>query len=71
MEITCWLIPGWVTPENVQAWIQHPPSAVAPGWGMAYRRNPATGEVETELWLWAQEAAPERGEGVEAPASGA
>lgn len=71
MRIACWRTPGWVAVRDLLIWFRHPPSAETPGWGVAYRRNTDTGEVETELWLWAEVVAPEPGEGPEAPRSDA
>ncbi|PSR22689.1 MAG: hypothetical protein C7B45_05700 [Sulfobacillus acidophilus] len=46
------ILPGWVHRSALQRLIGSPPSTDTPGWGLAYRLNPATGEVETEWWQW-------------------
>lgn len=71
MRITCWRTPGWVAVRDVLAWIERPPSAGAPGWSLAYRRHPTTGEVETELWVWVDDSGPAGGGGSADPGPGA
>lgn len=47
-----WRTPGWVSPTELADWTAPPLTADAPGWSVAYRRHPETGQLETEWWMW-------------------